>query len=338
MKLTADYSLKKYNTFGIDVTASLFATVFSTDDLQYAYANKLFTQKHLLLGGGSNILFTKNFDGIVLKNATQGIRVLEETDESVLLQVASGELWHRVVLYCVTNGWGGIENLSLIPGTAGAAPIQNIGAYGVELEQVLASVEVFDLSSGVSKILSADACKFGYRDSIFKHEAKGKYFIQSIHLRLHKNAKPNVGYGALQQVLSEKNITHPGIQDISEAVIQIRKSKLPDPALLGNAGSFFKNPEITKTAFETLRKEFPSAPGYNMLETGNVKVPAGWLIEQCGWKGRRIGNTGAHKDQALVLVNYGGATGAEILALALQIQDSVKQTFGIEIVPEVNII
>ena len=337
MELQNHISLRAYNTFGIDIKADAFIQLRSLEDLQQAISDGLFKSNYLILGGGSNILFTSDFHGTVIQNSITGITIENETQDAVFISARGGEKWNDLVMFCVERNLGGIENLSLIPGTVGAAPIQNIGAYGVELKDTFFNLTAIDLITGEQKIFSNADCKFGYRNSVFKQELKGKYFIYEIILRLEKNKDVNVNYGAIQHILKEKGVELPGIKDVSDAVIQIRKSKLPDPEILGNAGSFFKNPEIEIAQFDALKKEFPNLPGYP-TENNLIKVPAGWLIEQCGWKGKRVGNTGAHKDQALVLVNYGGATGNEIYALALEIVKSVKENFGIEIQPEVNIV
>ena len=307
------------------------------NELLEAIAAGLFKSKYLILGGGSNILFTGDFHGTVIQNSITGITIEKETKDAVFISAKGGVKWHDLVMFCIERNFGGIENLSLIPGTVGAAPIQNIGAYGVELKDTFFNLTAIDLITGEQKIFSNADCKFGYRNSVFKQELKGKYFIYEITFRLEKYREVNVKYGAIQNVLKEKGIEHPEIKNVSDAVIEIRKSKLPDPEILGNAGSFFKNPEIEIARFDELKKEFPNLPGYP-TENNLIKVPAGWLIEQCGWKGKRVGNTGAHKDQALVLVNYGGATGNEIYSLALEIVKSVKEKFGIKIYPEVNIV
>ncbi len=337
MNLQENFSLKAYNSFGIDVSAAFFAELNSVADIEICIQKGFFEGNYLLLGGGTNILFTKNFDGVVFHNNLKGISLLEENANHVLLRAAGGELWHNLVLYAVENNWGGIENLSLIPGTVGASPIQNIGAYGVELKDSFYSLEAMHLVSGKMETFYFEDCAFDYRNSVFKNKLKGKYIITSVTLRLKKQAQINSTYGAIQDILNAENISHPTIKDISNAVIKIRKSKLPDPHILGNAGSFFKNPEIPTDQFEILKNTFPKIPGYPTSDN-LTKVPAGWLIEQCGWKGKRVGNTGAHKDQALVLVNYGGATGNAIYALAMDIKTSVKNTFGIDIQPEVNIV
>jgi UDP-N-acetylmuramate dehydrogenase len=333
-----NHSVSAYTTFGIEAKAVYFTIVRSYEDLleliQDQALNKL---PWLILGGGSNILFTQDFNGLVIKNEIRGISVIEEAPHNVLLKSYSGEVWHDVVMHAIRNGWGGIENLSLIPGTIGAAPMQNIGAYGAELEQVFLELEAVDLKTGEIKIFGKEECRFGYRESIFKHEAKGEYFILSVTLELSRHAELNITYGHIKKVLEDRGIENPSISDVSDAVIYIRRSKLPDPAIIGNAGSFFKNPEIETDQYDKLKEKHPEMPGYP-VESGKTKVPAGWLIEQCGWKGKRVGNTGSHKDQALVLVNYGGAEGSEVIALAHEIQASVKERFGIDIYPEVNII
>lgn len=335
-KIHHQYLLTHENTFGLKVIAQQFVVIDSLSQLREAILSGLFTENNsMILGGGSNVLFTNDFEGIIFKNNISGIEVENEDEDYVWIKAGSGEVWHQLVLYAVEHGWGGIENLSLIPGTAGAAPIQNIGAYGVELKDVLSNVEAMHLQSSEIKNFTNEECKFGYRESIFKHELKGKYFITSITLRLAKSPVYHIQYGAIKEIL-EKNQAEISVKTISDAVIEIRKSKLPDPAVLGNAGSFFKNPEIFQEQYHALKKNFPDMPSYPAGE--RIKIPAGWLIEQCGWKGKRIGNAGSHAQQALVLVNYGGATGKEIYSLALQIKESVFNKFGIEISTEVNII
>ncbi len=337
MKLEENFSLKTYNSFGIDIKAAYFGELFTESDLRDSIKSGLFKNTYLIMGGGTNMLFTKDFPGFVFHNNLKGISVISENDQSVLVRAAGGEIWHDMVQFSVERNWGGIENLSLIPGTMGASPMQNIGAYGVELKDVFYSLEAMDILSGELKLFNFDECKFGYRSSIFKNELKGKYFITAVTLQLNKSPQVNITYGAIKDVLQLNGIINPGIKDVSDAVISIRKSKLPDPEILGNAGSFFKNPEIDTDKFEKLLSAFPNTPSYPAAG-GLIKVPAGWLIQQCGWKGIRVGNTGAHKDQALVLVNYGNATGEEIYALAMEIKRSVKNKFDIDIHPEVNII
>jgi UDP-N-acetylmuramate dehydrogenase len=338
-KIEENINLKAYNTFGINATARYFCSITNEDELRSLLQTDLFkNEKVLILGGGSNILFTKDFDGLVVKADLKGIQVVDENDETVSIKSMSGENWHDLVVYCVNHNWGGLQNLSLIPGTVGAAPIQNIGAYGIELKDVLKEVSGIDLINGEVKSFLNHECAFGYRESIFKHQLKEKFFISSVTLSLtKKNHIINISYGAINETLKEMNIDEPSLKSISDAVIHIRKSKLPDPAQLGNAGSFFKNPTISLTHYQSLQKAFPKIPGYHSVNQ-EVKVPAGWLIEQCGWKGKRINDIGVHTHQALVIVNYGNGNGQEILQLAMQIISSVKQKFYINLTPEVNII
>ncbi|MDQ3072564.1 MAG: UDP-N-acetylmuramate dehydrogenase [Bacteroidota bacterium] len=331
-------SLAPYNTFGINISAAHFIEVTSKAHVLALCADKrLSAMSRLVLGGGSNILFTQDFDGLVVLNRLKGLEIISETDEFAIIRAGSGEVWHELVKYSLDKGLNGIENLSLIPGTVGAAPIQNIGAYGVELKEVFHSLEAIDLQSCSPISFVAADCRFGYRDSIFKREGKGRYFITSVSLKLSKVPKLDLSYGAIVKTLSEMGISSPDASAVSEAVCRIRRSKLPDPAVLGNAGSFFKNPEIPAAQYQMLKEINTAIPGY-AVEGGNIKVPAGWLIEQCGWKGKKVGNTGAHKDQALVLVNYGNASGNEVAALSAEIRRSVLQKFGIPIEPEVNIL
>ena len=317
----------------------MFTEVNSIDELQSAITSDLFKDNEvLILGGGSNILLTKDFNGLVIKNQITGIEIVHEDEHYVTVKVGGGEIWHQFVLHAIDNNWGGIENLSLIPGTVGAAPMQNIGAYGIEIKEVFESLTAVDLKTGHTKTFNKEACKFGYRESIFKLSAKGQYFIADVTFKLTKsNHQINTSYGAIQDVLKERNIANPTIKDVSDAVISIRKSKLPDPKEIGNSGSFFKNPTIDKIDYEGLKIEFPDIPGY-IVSDNEVKVPAGWLIEQCGWKGLKRGEIGVHKNQALVLVNYGGGKGIEIADLSKEIQQSVIDKFGIELTPEVNFI
>ena len=333
-----NFSLKSHNTFGIDVRCALFAEISDTEFLgEIIRAKEQGAQKKLVLGGGSNILFTKDFDGLVLKNSLQGISIEKQDAEQVWVKVAAGEVWHKFVLFCIENNYGGIENLSLIPGLVGAAPMQNIGAYGVELVSVFERLEAVHLHTGETTAFHKTDCNFGYRESVFKNKYKGEFVITSVTLRLNKKPVFNTTYGAITETLEKMGVKELSIKAISDAVIAIRSSKLPDPKALGNAGSFFKNPEVSQEEFKRIQKEHPKVPHYPAAH-GMVKIPAGWLIEQCGWKGKRVGNTGSHKDQALVLVNYGGATGKEIYALALEIKKSVMEKFGIEITPEVNLV
>jgi len=338
MILKQNISLKPYNTFGIEAEATEFIEIDSTESLQNLISNgDLLNRKILVLGGGSNVLLTKNFDGLAIKISLKGIEFVKEDSEYIYIKAMAGEAWHDFVLYCVNNNYAGIENLSLIPGCVGAAPMQNIGAYGVEIKDTCHEVEAYEIGTGVLKTFSNQDCNFGYRESIFKHEAKGKYIIASVTFKLSKKAKVNISYGAIQDVLNAKNIIEPSIKDVSDAVIEIRESKLPNPKVLGNAGSFFKNPEVPTTEYLALKEKYPNIVGYKTSDT-HTKLAAGWLIEQCGWKGKIVGNTGSHKDQALVLVNYGNATGNEVWNLAMEIKTSVAEKFGVAIIPEVNIV
>jgi len=330
-------SLKKYNTFGLDVNADFFTSINSIDELvEVLNSEQFLSMPKMFLGGGSNVLLTKDYHGLIIHNYLKGIDLVKREEDFVYVKAASGEVWHDFVLYCIDNGFGGVENMSLIPGSVGAGPMQNIGAYGVEMKDVFHELEAFNLTTlQIEKFNNAD-CIFGYRESVFKNEKKGQYFITSVTFRLNLKPTVNTTYGAIQQQLSAMNVEHPTIKNVSDAVIAIRSSKLPNPAVLGNSGSFFKNPEISASEYERLKNEFPNVIAYP-TNTG-FKVAAGWLIEQCGWKGKVVGSCGSHKDQALVLVNYGNASGDEIYQLALAIQDSVFEKFQVKIIPEVNII
>ena len=333
-------SLKSYNTFRIDASARYWVDISHEDDLQtLLHLTEFIDTPKLILGGGSNVLLCHNFIGLVIKMSIQGIDVVREDDTHIYLTAGAGVNWHELVQFCVQHGYAGMENLALIPGTVGAAPMQNIGAYGVELEQVFESLTAIHIHTGEKRIFTHADCAFGYRESIFKRDLKGQYIITSVTFQLDKKPIFHTRYGAIQETLAEMGIAEDNlsIKVISEAVIRIRRSKLPDPAQIGNAGSFFKNPEIPKTQFDALQVQFPGLPGYPVGD-GIVKVPAGWLIEQAGWKGYRSGDAGVHAKQALVLVNYGNATGDEILNLAGQVQASVLAKFGVEISPEVNVI
>ncbi len=331
-------SLRELNTFRLPVKARYFVDVTSLGAMEELITNAVFRDhKRIILGGGSNILFTKDVDGLVIRSAIAGRRIVRETDDEVVIEVGAGEGWHALVVHCVDQDWGGIENLSLIPGSVGAAPIQNIGAYGVELKTVVESVEGFDLSTGRERRMTPSECQFGYRDSVFKHTLKENFFISSVTLRLtKKNHRLATQYGSLNEMLSAKKINTPTIRDISNTVIDIRRSKLPDPEVIGNAGSFFKNPTVASSVYEELKKSFPSIPSYP-VDNQTVKLPAGWLIEQSGWKGKRVGDAGVHEKQALVLVNHGRATGEQILQLSERIQADVLKKFGVTLITEVNI-
>ncbi len=337
MKVLKNFSLKKYNTFGIDVKAKTFISVESLDDLKAVLQNN-YSEDLFILGGGSNMLLTRDIGVTVLHVGLKGKEIVQETDEEILIEISAGENWHEVVLWSLENDWGGFENLSLIPGNTGTAPIQNIGAYGKEIKDNLVSLKAIDIQTlEVHEFLNED-CRFGYRDSIFKKKAKGKYIIISVTFRLtKKNHKIMTNYGTIQQALEEMGVKDATINDVSNAVIKIRKQKLPDPADLGNSGSFFKNPVITADHLEDLQGNYPEIPFYEM-GSDEFKIPAGWLIEKSGLKGYRTGDAGVHKNQALVLVNYGKATGQEILDLAKMVQSEVYKQFRIELLPEVNII
>lgn len=333
-----DVQLGPYNTLNISARARLFASITSVEELQQLLQESpVNTDDMLVLGGGSNILFVGNFPGLVLQMAIKGKEIVKENDSFVWLEIGGGENWHQTVRYVIDKGWGGIENLSLIPGTVGAAPIQNIGAYGAELADVFERLEAVNIESAEVHTFDKEECEFGYRDSIFKRALKGKFAITKVVLKLSKNPEINSSYGAIQSELEKRNISEPTIRDISDIVISIRNDKLPNPEALGNAGSFFKNPVVETEKFKKLQQSYPQIPGYEISEN-EIKVPAGWLIEEAGWKGKKIGNTGTYRQQALVIVNHGGATAEEILNLAAKIQESVREKFEIDLVPEVNII
>jgi len=338
MVIKNNVSLKPYNTFGVDARARYFAEVKSVSDLTRAL---LFINEEkvpfLVLGGGSNVLFKNNYDGMVLLNRMSGIEPVKETASAVWLKVAGGEPWPDLVDYCVEQGLGGIENLSNIPGTAGAAPIQNIGAYGVEVKEVVEEVEVFDLQKGQIDILSNSQCEFAYRSSVFKTSARGRCFILSVKFKLSKNPAINLSYTPLKKMFEGRKVQSVSIKEVSAAVKQIRKSKLPDPEKIGNAGSFFKNPVVSSGELQNLLKKYGDMPYYPFGEN-SFKLAAGWLIEQCGLKGKRMGEAGVHEKQALVIVNYGHASGEEILNLAMEIKQTVKAEFGIELEFEVNVV
>ncbi|GAA4963242.1 UDP-N-acetylmuramate dehydrogenase [Algibacter aquimarinus] len=337
MQILENISLKPYNTFGIDVQAKHFVSIDNIDDLKTILNHPDYTNK-LILGGGSNMLLTKDQNTLVTHINLKGISIISEDDDFAIVKAYAGENWHEFVLWCLENNFGGIENMSLIPGNVGTAPIQNIGAYGVELKDTFLSCEALSVDTITLKTFDKDECNFGYRNSIFKQEAKGKFIITSVTFKLTKrNHKLNINYGTIASELEKKEIKNPTIQDISKAVIFIRESKLPNPKDIGNSGSFFKNPVISKEQFNVLEKQFKNIPNYPVSES-EVKVPAGWLIEKAGFKGKRIGNYGVHKKQALVLVNYGNAKGDDILNLSKLIQKTVKRLFDISIEAEVNIL
>jgi len=338
MQLLENFNLKAFNTFGINVSAKMFAAFTNNHELiEILSDTTILKEQRLVLGGGSNILFTKNFDGIVLKNNLKGIELVKHDNDFYYVKCAAGEVWHELVMHCITNNYAGLENLSLIPGNVGASPMQNIGAYGVEIKDTFYELEAFHIKEKSIRKFNTEECKFGYRDSVFKRELKNQYIITSVTFKLRKNPIFNTSYGAIETELKSMDVNTLSIQAISQAVCNIRNSKLPNPKEIGNAGSFFKNPEIPKTTFEKLKTEFPNIVGYD-LENGNVKCATGWLIEQCGWRGKTFGDAGVYKLQALVLVNYGNAKGNEIFELSQKIMDSVKEKFGIELEREVNII
>lgn len=331
-------SLKAYNTFGIDATARYFTSFSTMEELKELLSMPIVhNSERLVLGGGSNILLTRDFDGIVLKNEIRGIELQREDDMHFYVKVNAGEVWHHFVMYCISNNYAGLENLSLIPGCVGASPMQNIGAYGVEIKDVFESLEAVNIHEGSLKTFSREECAFGYRESIFKRKEKGNWIITSVCYRLNKRPVLNTAYGAIEAELDKMNLDTITIKDVSQAVINIRSSKLPDPKDIGNAGSFFKNPVVPKSVYDEMKKHYNNAPGYPLNET-EVKVPAGWLIETAGWKGKKVGNCGVHEKQALVLVNYGGASGKEIYNLSTTIINDVRIKFGIELEREVNMI
>lgn len=331
MKVLHNISLKPYNTFGIDVNAQYFAHITTKESLQ-----EINMPPALILGGGSNVLFTKDVEGLVLLNELNGIEVLKETADAVYVKAGGGEIWHDFVEYCIDKGYAGVENLALIPGSVGACPIQNIGAYGVEVKDVIEAVEAWDIEHKTLRIFSNQECGFGYRDSVFKKAYRGKFIITAVTFCLKKNPVFKTSYGAIQDELAKQDIKKLSIRNIADAVIAIRRSKLPDPKKLGNAGSFFKNPEVPVELYETLRNQYPTIIGYAVGD--KIKLAAGWLIEQAGWKGYRNGKVGVHHQQALVLVNYGGATGKEIYDLSEQILRSVNEKFSVTLEREVNIL
>ena len=342
MTVQENISIKEYNSFGISGYANLFAKFNSLDELSELLEFEKRTTNNqqrptLILGGGSNILFTKDFDGLVLKNELHGIKEIKEDEHHVYVQVGAGENWHQFVLHCIKNGWAGVENLSLIPGNVGASPMQNIGAYGAEIKDVFYSLEAFHIKEKKIVNFSLNDCEFGYRESVFKRKFKNEFVITHVTYRLNKIPEYNISYGAIEQELEKMGVKNLSLQSVSQAVINIRSSKLPNPGQIGNAGSFFKNPEVSSSQFAVLSSQFPGIVGYD-LPNGNVKLAAGWLIEQTGWKGYRKGDAGCHERQALVLVNYGNAKGSEIYDLSEEILQSVKEKFGVGLEKEVNII
>ena len=335
MYFQENYSLKNLNSFGINVSAKYFTGFKNTNELAEILATA--NENKLILGGGSNILFTKNFNGLVLKNEIEGIEIIKEDEKYVYVKAGAGVGWHPFVLYCIENNFAGAENLSLIPGSVGASPMQNIGAYGVELKNIFYELEAFHINDKNLIVFTNKDCEFGYRESIFKNKFKGEFVITSVTFRLNKFPVFNTSYGAIETELQKMGVQSPSIKSISDAVISIRKSKLPDPKIIGNAGSFFKNPTIKNIDFENLKKEYPAIVGYAVgLE--ETKLAAGWLIEKAGFKGYRLNDAGCHEKQALVLVNYGNATGGEILHVSEKIINAVKLMFNVSLQREVNIV
>ncbi|GAA4317964.1 UDP-N-acetylmuramate dehydrogenase [Pontixanthobacter gangjinensis] len=337
MRVLRNYSLKKHNSFGIEVKADKFLSIQNLKDLR-TILRKSYAAELFILGGGSNMLLTRDIHKTVLHIALKGKEIVAETDDEVTIEVQAGENWHELVLWTLEHNFGGLENLSLIPGNVGTAPIQNIGAYGVELKDTFVSCKAMNVQTLEEKEFSREECDFGYRNSIFKNQLKGQYIITSVKFRLSKkDHELHTEYGAIRSELEKQAIENPTIRDISNAVIAIRQSKLPDPNEIGNSGSFFKNPVIGGDHFKKLEEQFPEIPSYR-ISNEEIKVPAGWLIDQAGYKGYRRGDAGVHKNQALVLVNYGAATGEEILSLSREIQHSIKEKFQIDLEAEVNII
>ena len=333
MNIQQNISLKNYNTFGINVNAKRFIEINSTQELK-----QLLTKEKaiFLLGGGSNMLLTSDIEKLVIHLNLKGITVNDTETDFVFITAEAGENWHDFVVWCISQNYGGLENLSLIPGNVGTSPIQNIGAYGVEIKDTFHQLEAIEIATGKTRIFKHKDCNFGYRNSVFKNELKGKFIITNVTFKLTKNNhKTNISYGAIKEVL--KDIKNPTLKDISNAIISIRESKLPDPQKIGNSGSFFKNPVIAIDLFKKLQEKYPNIPNY-VVSTKEIKVPAGWLIEQCGFKGKRFGEAGIHEKQALVLVNYGNATGKEIYQLAKKIQQTVLEKFSIPLEIEVNVI
>jgi len=346
MQIQENISLKQYNTFGINVNAKQFAIFSDIDELEELLSFTIHPapvpssgrdSRLLVLGGGSNILFTKNFDGLVLKNELKGIELVKEDEHYYYIKAGAGENWHGLVMHCLEKGYAGLENLSLIPGCAGASPMQNIGAYGVEIKDVFESLEAYHINDKKTIQFTLNDCHFGYRESVFKNIYKGQFIILHVTYRLRKQPVYNTSYGAIEQELENMGVKDLSIQAISQAVINIRSSKLPNPAEIGNAGSFFKNPQIPKHQFDELKRMYANMPGY-IVNDNEMKVAAGWLIEQCGWKGYREGDAGVHAKQALVLVNYGNAKGVDIYALSTKVIESVQAKFGITLEREVNIV
>ena len=338
-RVLENVSMLPYNTFGIDVSARYFVEINHLQEyIELVQTGHYAHVKHLFLGGGSNLLLTQDIDALVVKIQMLGIEVVEEDADHIWVKAGAGVVWHDFVCYAVDHQWAGIENMSLIPGTVGAAPMQNIGAYGVEIKDTFDHLDALNLTTMQMERFDAARCSFGYRESYFKREGKGQYLITAVCFRLNKQVQAQTSYGAIQSVLAEKGISNPGIRDVANAVIEIRQSKLPDPKEIGNSGSFFKNPTLSEDAAARLIAEYPNIPHYPVEGSTDIKFPAGWLIEQAGWKGYRSGDAGVHAKQALVLVNYGQAKGSEIQALSEQIKKSILEKFGVVLETEVNIL
>ncbi|MDG1841530.1 MAG: UDP-N-acetylmuramate dehydrogenase [Crocinitomicaceae bacterium] len=335
-EIKSNFSLKNFNTFSIDVKCKFFTSFTCSIDLNQILS-KHSNDSLLILGGGSNLLFTKDFEGIVLKNEVLGKEIIEEDDSIILIKVGAGENWHEFVMWCIDNNYGGLENLSLIPGNVGASPMQNIGAYGVEIQDVFAHLTAYNIETGELEVFDNKACEFGYRESVFKRKLKGKYIIMHVVYRLSKNHVIKTKYGAINAELQKMKVKDPSIRDISNAVINIRRSKLPDPNEIGNAGSFFKNPVVRKDIVDSIKNKYPDIPVYE-LDNQAFKIPAGWLIETAGWKGKTFDNYGVHKNQALVLVNYSDAKGNNIYDLSSKIIADIQSKFEIVLEREVNVI
>lgn len=337
MQIQSNFSLKAFNTFGIEAKAKSFVAVHTLDELKTVLANNA-AEKKFILGGGSNMLLTQDIDALVIHIDLKGKKIIEEDNDFVWVESMAGENWHEFVLWTIDQNFGGLENMSLIPGNVGTTPVQNIGAYGTEIKDTFVSCEAMQIDDQTMRTFSKEDCRFGYRESIFKQEIKNQYIITSVVFKLTKrNHKINTSYGDILKELELQKVTVPTLKDVSNAVIAIRQSKLPDPKILGNSGSFFKNPVISRSHFEKVQAQYPEIKYFDVSPT-EVKVPAGWLIEQAGYKGFRKGDAGVHKNQALVLVNYGSATGQEIVALSREVQQAVFDKYGIAIEAEVNVI
>lgn len=339
MNILERVNIASYTTFGFPSTAQYVVHIESVDGLRELLSHAIYQQeKSLILGGGSNIIFDGDYNGLIIHMNIKGIRIVDQNDEYITLRVGAGEDWHDLVMYTVAEGWGGIENLALIPGTVGAAPVQNIGAYGVEISEHIVAVEVIDRTTGEEKTLTPSECAFGYRSSIFKTSHRDQYIITHVHVRLTKKGHiVRTDYGDIKNILEQKSITRPHMSDVCDAVIAIRQSKLPDPSFIGNAGSFFKNPIVDASVAMALSQDYPTMPSYEQPD-GRIKIPAGWLIEQAGWKGRRRGSVGVHEKQALVLVHFGGGASSELISLANDIVHDIQEQFNITLEPEVTII